>query len=476
MDQATSASPAMTFSVLTSTAPVLAPRVGRLAIPGRKTLATPHHVPLTSRGTVPHVAHDVMRDHTEINSLYAGLEDSHASPGIYSVIAKKDAPVYKTPVANHESPLKKFICVADDMPLILGPRRFPPIPCPPANTSTSIALLTSVGFTQLSAAEYVKSIQKLKPDIAIGMVDLANKQPGSKRRAKMVDRTHAWTQEALEQLYGNGATEENKSKSAFFAPVLPLDNAQQSLYLDDLESEFRWDISGLALYQSASLGFVPESLADLPRLLFSEPETPHTILRDVSLGADLLTTPLLGASSDGGIAMQFAFPAPAALQEGKSEPQPLGIDLWLGDHATDTSPLGEGCECYTCKNYHRAYIHHLLVAKEMTAWALLQVHNFHVMDNFFAGVRESIQRGSFEQDVATFARVYASSMPESKGTGPRLRGYQLPANGPNQPRRMPKIWGQLDDAIQKYAESQSEVATPDTDASGLEEHGFAEKL
>lgn len=303
--------------------------------------------------------------------------------------------------------------------MILGPRRFPPIPCPPANTSTSIALLTSIGFTQLSAHDYVKAVQKLRPDIAIGMVDLANKQPGSKRRAKMVDRTHAWTSDALEQLYGDAVAEKDKSKSAYFAPILPLDNAQQSLYLDDLESEFRWDISGLALYQSASLGFVPESLAHLPRLLFSEPETPHTILRDVSLGADLLTTPLLGVSSDGGIAIEFAFPAPAALQEGKSEPRPLGVDLWTGDHATDTSPLGEGCECYTCKNYHRAYIHHLLVAKEMTAWALLQVHNFHVMDTFFAGVRESIQRGSFEQDVQTFARVYASSMPESGGEGPR---------------------------------------------------------
>jgi queuine tRNA-ribosyltransferase len=426
-------------------------------------------------------------------NLFLRITDS-ACPRAYKVIAKKQAPVYKTPAADHESPLKKFICVAEDMPLILGPRRFPPIPCPPANTSASIALLTSVGFTQLSAHDYVKAIQKLRPDIAVGMVDLANKQPGSKRRGKMVDRTHAWTRDALEQLYGDAVAEKDKSKSAYFAPVLPLDNAQQSLYLDDLESEFRWDISGLALYQSASLGFVPESLANLPRLLFSEPETPQAILRDISLGADLLTTPLLGASSDGGIAMGFVFPAPAPLTEGKSERLPLGIDLWTGDHTTDTSPLGEGCECYTCKNYHRAYIHHLLHAKEMTAWALLQVHNFHVMDTFFAGVRESIQRGSFEQDVQTFSRVYASSMPESSGEGPRyanskcvilfqianrlprLRGYQLPANGPNQPRRMPKVYGLLDHAIQKYAEAQSEIATPDTGASGLEEHGFAERL
>jgi queuine tRNA-ribosyltransferase subunit QTRTD1 len=41
---------------------------------------------------------------------------------------------------------------------------------------------------------------------------------------------------------------------------------------------------------------------------------------------------------------------------------------------------------------------------------------------------------------------------------------------------MPKVYGVLDDAIQKYAEAQSEIATPDTGASGLEEHGFAERL
>jgi queuine tRNA-ribosyltransferase len=49
----------------------------------------------------------------------------------------------------------------------------------------------------------------------------------------------------------------------------------------------------------------------------------------------------------------------------------------------------------------------------------------------------------------------------------------MPANESNQPRRVPKVYGQLDQAMQKYTESQ--VATPDTDASGLEEHGFAKK-
>lgn len=65
----------MTFIVLGSPAPVRAARVGKLAIAGRKTLSTPHYIPLTSRGTVPHIAHDMLRKETAINSLYVGLED-----------------------------------------------------------------------------------------------------------------------------------------------------------------------------------------------------------------------------------------------------------------------------------------------------------------------------------------------------------------------------------------------------------------
>lgn len=67
-------SPMVTFA-LSPAAPILAPRVGSLAIAGRKPLTTPHYLPLSSRGTMPHISHDVLRDHTALNSVYVGLED-----------------------------------------------------------------------------------------------------------------------------------------------------------------------------------------------------------------------------------------------------------------------------------------------------------------------------------------------------------------------------------------------------------------
>lgn len=385
----------------------------------------------------------------------------------------------------------------------MGARREPPIKCPPANTPNSVAIYTSVGFRQLEATQYVDAVQKLNPDIVIGLADLVlGHTPGNKRRGKMVDRTHAFTTHATGLLYGSTVPENTRSKSAYFAPVLPLENAQQSIYMDDLETELRPFISGLALYESASLSAISEPLGDLPRLLYSAPATPHDILRDVSLGADLLTIPFMGVCSDAGIALDFTFPSPNTPTT-ITQPHDLAFDLWSPSHTIDTSALSKSCECYTCRNHHRAYIHHLLTAKEMLAWTLLQIHNHHVMDTFFAAIRESISRGTFEADIQTFQRTYVSELPKPTGQGPRyvshhtlsipqslittstttnnrlinysLRGYQLPASGPNQPRRNARAYGKLDDAVEKFAESQSSLATPDTGAEGLEEHGFGMK-
>ncbi|KAL4964426.1 tRNA-ribosyltransferase family protein [Aspergillus stella-maris] len=464
------------FSLLGSPPAVLSVRLGKLAIPGRKPISTPHYIPLTSRGAVPHLAHDVMRDNSSIGCLYIGLEDFIEKRQQFQK-SKLPIPLYAVPTAPHESALRKFVCLSDDLLLILGARREPPIACPASNTDSSIAISTSLGFTQLEATDYVGAIQRLSPDIVVGLSDLViGQQPGVKRQVKMVDRTHAFTTHATDNLYGPQVSEHSRSTAAYFAPVLPLENTQQQLYLEDLETDMRPFVSGLALYEPASLSVIPETLGDLPRLLFSQPDTPHDLLREIEIGADLLTIPFLSTASDAGMSFNFVFPSPS--QYDTNEPLPLADNLWSPTNATDTNPLLPSCTCYTCTHHHRAYIQHLLSAKEMLAWTLLQIHNHAVMDAFFASVRSSIERGTFESDVSIFQRTYAPEFPEVTGEGPRLRGYKLPSSAAAQPRKYPPAYGRLDDLVanNKLAEAQSDCVTPDTGAEGLEEHGFARKV
>lgn len=51
------------------------PRLGTMSMRGRSTVQTPHYFALSSRGAVPHISQDMMRDHTAIMGIYSALED-----------------------------------------------------------------------------------------------------------------------------------------------------------------------------------------------------------------------------------------------------------------------------------------------------------------------------------------------------------------------------------------------------------------
>lgn len=59
----------------------------------------------------------------------------------------------------------------------------------------------------------------------------------------------------------------------------------------------------------------------------------------------------------------------------------------------DFGPLQEGCGCYTCTNYTRAYLHHLLKAKEMLASTLLTIHNEYYTVHLVQSIRQAIIAG-----------------------------------------------------------------------------------
>ncbi|KAL9094410.1 MAG: hypothetical protein Q9165_003260 [Trypethelium subeluteriae] len=339
----------------------------------------------------------------------------------------------------------------------------------------SVIISTSVGFQILDADEFIDDTQKLSLDLVIGLSDnVVGEAPGKRRAEKMVDRTSVWTRKLLQSLATLGKVSSSTPPYAL-APILPLGVAAQSQYLAQLEDELDNKLCGFALYDTACLPDLPERLYSGVRLSLDEPSTPQKVLDEVSMGVDLFALPLIGAATDAGLALDFAFPAAQAPRDGLSEQsskrQPLAIDLWDKDHTTDVGPLRKGCSCFACETHHRAYVHHLLDAKEMLAWVLLQIHNHHIIDAFFSGIRESLARDNFERDVETFAKIYKSEMPEKTGQGPRVRGYQMRSEGPGEKKKNPSAYNTLDDIRQKIADTAFE---PDTTAkpTELENQGF----
>jgi len=66
-----------------------------------------------------------------------------------------------------------------------------------------------------------------------------------------------------------------------------------------------------------------------------------------------------------------------------------------GEYRFDTRPVEEGCACYACANFSRAYIRHLLNVNEILGVRLLTVHNIYRYMQFMDEVRASIENGSF---------------------------------------------------------------------------------
>ena len=77
-------------------------------------------------------------------------------------------------------------------------------------------------------------------------------------------------------------------------------------------------------------------------------------------------------------------------------------------HRRSFAPLEEGCDCYTCQHYTRAYLHHLFKAKEMLGSTLATIHNEYFTVRLVDQIREHLMIGSFEEFRADFLLRYRS--------------------------------------------------------------------
>lgn len=84
-------------------------------------------------------------------------------------------------------------------------------------------------------------------------------------------------------------------------------------------------------------------------------------------------------------------------------------------HRHDTGPLDPSCDCYTCQNFSRSYLHHLDKCGEMLGAQLGTIHNLRHYQSLMAGLRAALDKGELESFVADFYQARGLSVPAVEG-------------------------------------------------------------
>jgi len=91
------------------------------------------------------------------------------------------------------------------------------------------------------------------------------------------------------------------------------------------------------------------------------------------------------------------------------------VNLRNARFATDREPIEVDCQCYTCRTFSRAYLRHLIVAKETLALRLTTLHNLHFMLETMRRIRQSILDGTFTDYKKQFLETYRPIPEERRG-------------------------------------------------------------
>ncbi len=144
-------------------------------------------------------------------------------------------------------------------------------------------------------------------------------------------------------------------------------------------------IGGLAVGEGQELmfqtldfapGFLPE---DKPRYLMGVGK-PDDIVGAVKRGVDMMDCVLPSRSG----------------RTGQAWTRRGQVNIKNARHADDPRPLDEHCSCPACRNYSRAYLHHVFRSQEIISSMLLTWHNLHYFQEIMQGMRDAIAGGTFE--------------------------------------------------------------------------------
>jgi len=216
--------------------------------------------------------------------------------------------------------------------------------------------------------------------------------------AEAVRRTLQWARQAKEHLSSNSMSASPINNRLHFAIV------QGGTYTD-LRQECAERLISLG-FDGYAIGGVsvgesePEMFAAIEASTPHMPKTharyamglgmPHQIVEMVARGVDMFDCVLPTRLARNGTAF-----APTGL-----------LNLVNAEFTQDKMPIQKNCHCYACQNFSRAYIRHLLKAKEILGLRLVSIHNLHFFGELMRQIREAIRESRFETFRKTFNSMF----------------------------------------------------------------------
>ena len=207
---------------------------------------------------------------------------------------------------------------------------------------------------------------------------------------KSVDRTTRWLERCVKEMARLNSLEDTINKKQLLFGI------NQGGTYEDIRIEHAKRISELNLDGYALGGLaVGESHSEMYRILeetvpylpLEKPTylmgvgTPENILESVERGVDFF---------------DCVYPARNG-RHGNAYTNHGKMNLLNAKYELDSRPIDEACQCPACKHYSRAYIRHLLKAKEMLGLRLLVTHNLYFYNNMMEEIRTAIEENRYKE-------------------------------------------------------------------------------
>ncbi len=190
-----------------------------------------------------------------------------------------------------------------------------------------------------------------------------------------LDRTHAWEKRSLDTHL------KNPNGQAMYAVIHG--GVDRKLRIKSCDTLTALPFDGFAI--GGSLGKTKSQMFELleytlPRL---PKEKPNHLLGIGDLESLHTSIPFGIDTFDSSYPTKAARHALILTKNGK-------LKITRGIHANEFVPLDATCDCHTCQNFTRAYLHHLFKANELTALSLASIHNLHFMVELMKEMRQKI--------------------------------------------------------------------------------------